>query len=126
MKQEYADWVVAYGYSSRDAAYGQCGQATRLMVERFPELTRVRGHYLDAFIGKRPHWWCVDAEGRVVDPTVAQFPDGGMGEYEALDDSLPEPVGKCMECGAMSYRGTFCSKRCEESFEKAFGSGSGW
>lgn len=41
------------------------------MVEAFPELKRVRGHYHCPWLSKaQPHWWCVDPDGNIVDPTV--------------------------------------------------------
>ncbi len=42
MKPQYADWIAANVKESR----GRCAEATLAMAAAFPELTRVRGHYL--------------------------------------------------------------------------------
>lgn len=87
---------------------GTCSQATVAMVEAFPELRRVRGHY-----DGHEHWWCVAPDGSVVDPTAAQFCPGGT----YVEHVGPEPVGKCHYCGSYvwtPYRGCpeACSKEC--------------
>jgi len=85
------------------------------MVAAFPELKRVRGHYVT---GRKeyPHWWCVTAEGTVVDPTAAQF-DGLPGFYEPHVEGSPEPTGKCPNCGGYVYDGgTVCGDACALSY----------
>jgi hypothetical protein len=56
---------------------GMCFVISTAMVKEFPELKRVRGHYVDLMFGTYEHWWCKTPDGEIVDPTVSQFtPDG--------------------------------------------------
>lgn len=93
-----------------------CEEVTEVMVGVFPELTRVRGHYIDLLVGRRPHWWCVTLEGEIVDPTASQF--APCGDYEPLDESKGEPTGICPNCGdGVCYDGAgVCSDRCHHQY----------
>lgn len=114
----YGEWIAA---NVQDTGYGQCAAVTLMMVAKFPELMRVRGHYLDVVWGPREHWWCVTSDGKIVDPTAAQFPTAGTGHYEPWTDGDEEPIGKCLECGEYcweSQRGTdnFCCQKHEMAY----------
>jgi hypothetical protein len=117
MDSRYERWILD-NYPTRADAVMQCATATERMVVDFPELTRVRGHYYDTLWGRREHWWCATSTGAVVDPTAAQFPDGGIGVYEPLPDDAPEPIGRCYNCGEYCWKGqpgassSFCSAEC--------------
>jgi hypothetical protein len=74
---------------------GKCRQASEAAVEADPSLRLARGYYHCPITGRRePHWWCATPDGRVVDPTAAQFASGGMGHYEEFFG-----VVSCEECG---------------------------
>jgi hypothetical protein len=121
MNQLYRDWIS----KNVTETYGYCAEVTEQMAKSFPELRRVRGHYYCTVWGERGHWWLVDEEGNVVDPTADQFPSKGNGVYVEWDDSLPEPSGMCPNCGDYCYDGNyFCSKHCESSYT-AFVMGGG-
>ena len=110
MKTEYAEWILR---NIDGDGYGQCSKATLAMVEDFPELQRIRGHYYCLAWGERAHWWCVAPDGSIVDPTAMQFPSKGTGEYEPWIEGTKEPTGMCPECGGYCYDGeTFCSENC--------------
>ncbi len=97
--------------------YGRCAEVTQQMVEEFPELMRVRGHYYDLVWGEREHWWCVDPFGEIVDPTKDQFPTKGTGEYVLWVEGTPEPTGMCPNCGEYCYDGrSLCSDNCEIAY----------
>jgi hypothetical protein len=116
VQSKYASWIAAQR-EIRNA----CAQVTADMVREFPELRRVRGHYHCPFTGMRPHWWCVDPSGRVVDPTASQFPSNGCGEYDPWVEGAEEPTGKCIHCGAYAYGGSyFCSPQCELANQKYY------
>jgi hypothetical protein len=91
------------------------------MVAMFPELRRVRGHVHTAAGGRHPHWWCVTPAGEIIDPTVTQFVDAVL-DYEPHDDSTPEPVGKCLNCGDYVHapRSSGCSDECERELERYY------
>jgi len=98
--------------------YGKCKEISSKMQKTFPELKQVRGHYHCPIWGKRQHWWLIDANGAVVDPTAAQFPSKGRFEYEIWDESLPQPTGKCPNCGGYCYDHKYlCCKACEIAYE---------
>ena len=106
MKQKYTDWIE----NNVSDAYRACVETTLQMQEVFPELKRVRGHYIEFGIGEHPHWWLVDPDGEIIDPTRSQFQFYGI--YKEWDESQPEPTGKCPNCGKFCYNNDYC---CSES-----------
>lgn len=112
----YAEWIAAYVAQHDDFVRGKCSQATKEMVEVFPELRRACG-FAHVSWGSDQHWWCVAPNGSVVDPTAGQF--RGAIRYEELDPNDPTtrrrvPTGVCMDCGGDVFNGdTFCSPECE-------------
>jgi hypothetical protein len=108
MSPNYQQWIAAHQPTD---PRGKCVDTTKAMAEAFPELRRVRGHYLCPFDGRRAHWWLVTPEGRIIDPTVEQFASCGMGDYEEYVG--PEPTGHCLNCGALLYSSEgFCNAEC--------------
>jgi len=97
---------------------GKCAEVTEAMAKAFPELRRVRGHYLGAGMREPwPHWWLVDCSGAIVDPTAAQWPDQGRGMYEEHNELGPEPTGKCPNCAGYCYdHRDLCSPTCEREY----------
>jgi hypothetical protein len=92
------------------------------MLVDFPHLRITRGHYLDLIWGEREHWWLVDTDGSIVDPTATQFPTKGSSLYRELDPNAPEPVGRCMNCGNYTYEDQYaCSKKCAQELEEYYG-----
>jgi len=110
--RKYADWIA----ENVEEAYGTCKEVTRQMAEDFPELARVRGHYYDWAWGERAHWW-LTLDGKIIDPTAAQFPSKGKGEYVPWEEGAPEPTGMCPNCGDPCYDGqTCCSESCANAY----------
>jgi hypothetical protein len=102
----YQEWIAENVPAS---PRGYCNEMTASMVEEFPELRRVRGHYVDVDDRRHPHWWCVTPDGEIVDPTAAQF--GVFGEY--VEHVGQEPIGKCINCGGYCYdEACVCSDEC--------------
>lgn len=97
---------------------GACHTLCEALIYIHPELALVRGHYLCPVNGPQPHWWTVAPNGTVVDPTKEQFTFPGMGIYEPWDESLPEPTGKCMNCGGLVFErhDNICSDDCGDAY----------
>ncbi len=127
MNEKHEKWIENY-VSRQPSRFvrGKCDEATAEMRAAFPELRRVAGlAYWVAPHGKSiidQHWWLVDEQGAIVDPTVEQF-GGAAVTYEPIDLSDPAqaakvPNGKCMECGGYVFgaRTTFCSGACEDRY----------
>lgn len=109
MELRYREWIIGLGTE----LLGRCAEATQDMVKEFPELKRVRGHYICPIWGRRAHWWCVTPDGLIVDPTKGQFPSGGIGEYIPWIDGEKEPTGICADCGEEVFNGdSFCNDEC--------------
>lgn len=103
-----------------------CKTVCEKMLETFPELKLVRGHYYCHAWGERGHWWLVAPDGAIVDPTKIQFPSLGKGEYVELDANAEEPIGMCANCGEYSYASkgggsTCCSDACEDAYAAYLG-----
>lgn len=124
----YAAWIADYR-ARVGGVLGRCSSATSEMVAAFPELTRVGGWVLTGFGAELEHFWCVTADGEVVDPTATQFQDMGQGgviDYRAFEPGDEVRVGRCMDCGADIYRrvsaldgggrASFCDEACELAF----------
>jgi len=119
MDKKYADWIQ----QNVSETYGTCKEVTLEMAEAFPEeLKRVRGHYHCPIWGERAHWWLVDTNGGIVDPTACQFPSGGAGVYQEWVEGTEEPTGMCPNCGGYSYNGrTCCCDKCHHEFIASIG-----
>ncbi len=121
MKALYREWIDANVPNHR-LHYGKCKEVCGMMLESFPELTLVRGHYLCTIWGEREHWWLEDSDGRIIDPTSGQFPTQGRCEYVAWNEENAEPTGRCMNCGSYCYdSGNVCSSACYVAISATFG-----
>lgn len=115
MKIKYKQWIENNVVDPK----GKCKEYSNLMNSEFPELKKVRGwYYLDRDI---PHWWLVDENDNIIDPTIDQFVSKN-GVYIPIDESnFIEPSGKCLNCGRFVYGNEldkFCSVKCGEDFVK--------
>jgi hypothetical protein len=108
----YQEWIAAHQPLN---PRGQCATMTERMAAAFPELRRVRGHYL-CVDGRFTHWWLVAPDGAIVDPTREQFTDQ-HGDYEEFTGA--EPTGKCLNCGDLVFHGGFfCDAACATATEE--------
>ncbi len=117
---KYAEWIKA---NISPYPLGTCVAVTLAMAKQFPELTRVRGHYVepDPAWGNRQHWWLTTPEGRIIATTASQFPSRGQAEYIPWKEGDEEPVGKCAYCGEGIFKsesndGVTCSETCSKSY----------
>ena len=118
---KYDVWIVAYR-KRVITLKNKCASATVEMQKAFPGLIRKRGTVLIPFSNRRPtHWWLETPDGVIIDPTESQF--GCILEYFERDESKPEPIGKCLKCGADVYPGApsvnICSIECNEKFAES-------
>lgn len=98
---------------------GKCREFCDAAIAADSSLTLVRGYYICPFWGKQEHWWTVRVDGTIHDPTAAQFPSRGHGDYEPFDGTV-----ECAECGKSmpeadaSFHGNyaFCSCLCQCRF----------
>ena len=73
---------------------GRCKEMSDAAAAADPSLRVVRGHYFCPHFGKQAHWGCVRPDGEIVDPSAAQFPSNGGGEYVEFDGQV-----ECENCG---------------------------
>ena len=103
-----------------------CMTFTRRFAEQFSDLKRVCGfYYAPNFAASHgEHWWLVDQQGAVVDPTADQFASAGTGHYVPYDPEKHQVVkGKCMHCGQglFSRIGAYpCSRECDEAIVQEY------
>ena len=104
---------------------GKCKEYCEELVAEDPELRMVRGFYNCPIWGKEQHWWCEYPDGRIIDPTVKQFPSWQLALqnpqmiYEEFDG-----ICTCDECGKkireedarFDSRYVFCSSTCNMRF----------
>jgi hypothetical protein len=94
---------------------GKCREMAETLVKQNPDLRLVRGFYHCPLWGKQSHWWMVKPDGTIVDPSAAQFPSYGAGEYEGFNGMV-----QCEECGKelpeeLAYidgNHAFCDRKC--------------
>ena len=103
---------------------GKCEEMSKELCDNDPSLELVRGHYWCPIDGiEHPHWWCVNVEGEIVDPTKLQFRSMGEGIYVPFNG-----IVECAECGTKmledeaNYHGNyaFCSSLCMCKFVGVF------
>jgi hypothetical protein len=115
MKKEHLEWINKW--NSDNNPYGKCKEATLEMQKVFPELKLVRGHYYCTIWGERMHFWLVDENNEIVDPTARQFPTKGFCVYVPWNEGDPEPTGICPNCGEYCYDSkTCCSEACDRAY----------
>lgn len=119
----YDEWLNAK--LSRESPFGKCAEWTEEAAGRFPHLTRVRGQVLLSNGWLRDHWWLTDS-GAILDPTASQFEQeyffgcSRIVEYLPRDESEPEPIGRCANCGEYCYPGAPCDMLCSDACERAY------
>jgi hypothetical protein len=95
---------------------GKCKQYVDKLIEENPKLVAVRGFYHCPVWGKQQHWWAKDEDGKIIDPTVKQFPTKGIcAEYEEFDGYF-----ECENCGKSVHEEEayfvehhiYCCSRC--------------
>lgn len=119
MFNKYIQWIIDNVPQKPSDVYGKCKLWCDKMIEVFPELILTRGHFHCTEWGKREHWWLVTTNGNIIDPTIQQFPSYIFATsdcYEVWDESKPEPVGKCLNCGSYVFppRTHHCCDECEK------------
>lgn len=100
----YEEWIDAFLAERKGYVRGDCASATLQMARAFPELKRVAGHVRvrDRFYETiQEHFWCVDPDGQIVDPTEAQFQT--VLEYIPWSPDKEVRVGRCVNCGIDIY-----------------------
>lgn len=112
---------MSYNHNAYKIYRGKCKEACEALQKVLPELRLVRGYYFDPIWNKEePHWWLVDADGRITDPTKYQFPTAGQTSfYREFDGTI-----ECANCGRSvleeeaSIEGNyaFCSSLCHGRF----------
>ena len=121
MKAEYADWIAWYVKQNGGSVRCMCWEGTTAMCRKFHELRSVEGHVIMKSGHRVEHFWCVDPDGNVVDPTESQFE--AIASYEPWKPGTEVRVGRCMWCGDDIYRAvqslngarvSFCSPECEK------------
>ena len=100
---------------------GKCVEETEKLAKKNPNLKIVKGFYYEPWWDREEeHQWCVDENGKIIDPTSMQYPSGGIAEfYREFDGTL-----KCSECSkqceakSMKHEGRyyFCSGECFGKF----------
>jgi hypothetical protein len=117
--EQYETWIAN---CKEPKGAGNCHARSKEMQQAFPELILCRGYYTSELDGMPSHWWLKTPDGRIVDPTVGQFQMGKEGCYEEYNekDHGPLPIGKCMNCGDLTYAGDSCC--CSVECEKALNS----
>lgn len=113
---KYIDWISVNVVNS----YGTCKKYCAKMKKEFPELQIKKGFYIEpnwggrtSLKGIKEHFWLVDINNKIVDPTKAQYPSNGYGEYIELTNLKIKPTGKCLYCGDYTFNhDTFCCTKC--------------
>jgi len=101
MKDKYKKWIDEH---ILDTADGLCLEWSGLMVQVFPELRLVEGRVVEGTGDIGGHFWCVDPEDEIIDPTACQFDEIISYRFERY----PQMTGMCMVCGAPTYLGNKC------------------
>lgn len=125
IKSIYNLWMEQFAIENYPIR-GKCKEATDKMISKFPELRQIRGHVRHILSEKlSPHWWCIDQDNNIVDPTAAQFV--AIIEYIPHDETQPEPTGRCPNCGEYCYDyKSVCSDECGEEYKAYIIGSNNW
>ncbi|QIG77689.1 hypothetical protein EVB64_102 [Rhizobium phage RHph_TM61] len=114
----------------------KCMEYTKKFIEKFPHLKRVSGFIANKDFIFNPeedvspgteHWWCVDVDGMIVDPTRGQFTRNVELKYIEFDEKIHQiQIGKCPNCGMEIYglvsdagkHGGLCSEKCFDDYSE--------
>jgi len=118
---KYDQWINEYKKRVGNVK-GKCESATKEMQIKFPELIRKRGHVEILYKNRKlAHWWLITSNGVIIDPTASQFDI--IMDYIEHDETQPEPIGKCLNCGEYVFEGStsnqICSEKCNNEFVKS-------
>lgn len=123
VKTVYSEWIKMLEQSGTDLK-NKCTKYSKEMAEIFPELRATSGWIVSKAGGKTEHWWTVDKDGNIYDPTVKQF----SFEVSHYEEYLgPHPIGKCANCGDWVFEtnsfcgGGACSEDCEQVLNVYYG-----
>ena len=120
---KFTAWIHDNVPQDPNEILSSCREWVDKMDSAFPgELTAVPGHvFLVPCALNREHWWLVDMDGVIVDPTAHQFHGDYYGgssivSYEPWEGPLP--TGKCMNCGEYCYGSdsSMCSDKCGQAY----------
>lgn len=130
MKLQYNNWIKLH-YPDHQSAINQCKDACEKIKNSFPELRITNGFILLANeCNQRVHWWCVDEDGKTVDPTAHQYFGHNtiICDYEEINDDHDlrnYPQGRCPNCGDHYFVGkdnwhdsTVCSSKCWTAYAR--------
>jgi hypothetical protein len=117
-----------HGPTEANILQAQCYSFCEAFVEKFSHLTMVKGWYVAAEHNYTEHWWLIEKDGTVVDPTKGQF-SIQTGEYvshgskRAKELELFAKIGRCPNCGGDIYEGDedfggVCSDECAASYSE--------
>lgn len=99
---------------------GKCKELSEKACINDPNLTLVRGYYFcPLWNTDEAHYWCVNPEGKIIDPSKLQFPSNGFGIYTPFNGMV-----ECSECGkeipeeeaSHDSNYCFCSNLCHGRF----------
>jgi hypothetical protein len=79
---------------------GLCESWCKKFKKKFPDLKIKRGFY-----SGNEHYWCVEPNGTIVDPTFPQFGQiQNPNKYRVFNPETDKIyLGKCMNCGTSIY-----------------------
>ena len=72
IRGEVNEKYLPYFKTKYEEAFGHCYHACLELTEKFPELKIVQGT-VHSDMGLRDHYWCLDENNIIVDPTACQF-----------------------------------------------------
>jgi len=105
---------------------GRCRDEALKLARDDRSLTVVRGWATPVGGAMIEHWWLIDQDGKVVDPTVDQFPARPVyiPECVGVPPERPALMYLCPNCGD-THTGDFsvdvCSDRCARAYASYLG-----
>lgn len=119
-RSHYAPWMRDT-ISRADLVRHKCQQFCEKFVQKFPHLSRQPG-----FVGSSEHWWLIDSDGTIVDPTGEQFGNVPKTRYIRYNPHRHKVhLFNCRDCGtevfdlienADNYIDGFCSEECCDTY----------
>lgn len=102
---------------------GKCKELAEKECHKNNTLILIKGwYYCPIWNVKEQHWWCIDKDKNIIDPSKYQYPSKGQGIYEeykgivSCSECNKQIIEKDIDTNLISGKYIFCTSNCYMKF----------